>query len=244
MEHTLAGYMLGQFSVLQYLEFFVRILVGCICGACIGFERTRHWKEAGVRTHVIVCCAAALTMIVSKYGFADLTLPGGQVFNGTRGADPARIAAQIISGVSFLGAGMIFRNGISVRGLTTAAGIWATAGIGLAIGSGMYVIGVFATVIVIVIQIIMHRFTIGTDSMVPAQVVCAVTDPDTLQAAMDVYEQKRKIQVITTKVTFSDTEGCTCQLSLRVPTDMTIPELANFLKSIDGVRTISCEIGK
>ena len=69
---TLAGTFFGQFSALQYVEFFIRILVACICGACIGFERTKRLKEAGVRTHIIVCCAAALTMIVSKYGFADL----------------------------------------------------------------------------------------------------------------------------------------------------------------------------
>ena len=82
MYNTLAGYMLGQFSLLQYLEFFLRIFTSCICGACIGFERTKRLKEAGVRTHVIVCCAAALTMIVSKYAFADMTLPGGASFSG------------------------------------------------------------------------------------------------------------------------------------------------------------------
>lgn len=241
---TLAGsFLIGPFTLLQYAEFFARILVACVCGACIGFERTRHWKEAGVRTHVIVCCAAALTMIVSKYGFADLG-SGSDVFSGTRGADPARIAAQIISGVSFLGAGMIFRNGISVHGLTTAAGIWATAGIGLAIGSGMYVVGVFATIVVIVIQIIMHRFTIGTDSMSPAQVVCRVRDLEAFRAAMASYETKRRVQIVTTKVSFEENDETTVNLSLRVPTDLTIHELAAYLQSLDGVRAISCELGK
>ena len=89
---TLGGYMFQQFSLGQYLEFFLRILVACICGAAIGFERSMRFKEAGIRTHIIVCCAAALTMIISKYGFADLTDPAGVVFNGTRGADPARVA--------------------------------------------------------------------------------------------------------------------------------------------------------
>ena len=136
---TLAAYLNSQFSVLQELDFFIRILAACLCGACIGIERSRRLKEAGIRTHVIVCCAAALLMIVSKYGFADLTSTAGEVFNGTRGADPARVAAQVVSGISFLGAGVIFKHGNTIKGLTTAAGIWATARIGLAIGSGMFV---------------------------------------------------------------------------------------------------------
>ena len=154
---TLATYLNSQFSALQELDFFVRILLACVCGACIGVERSRRLKEAGIRTHVIVCCAAALMMIVSKYGFADLTSAAGAVFNGTRGADPARVAAQVVSGISFLGAGVIFKHGNTIKGLTTAAGIWATAGIGLAIGAGMFVVGIFTTVVVVVSQILTHR---------------------------------------------------------------------------------------
>lgn len=90
---TLAGYLNSQFSVLQNLDFVLRLVVACLCGAAIGFERTKRLKEAGIRTHIIVCCAAALTMIISKYGFVDLTSPAGVVFNGTQGADSARIAA-------------------------------------------------------------------------------------------------------------------------------------------------------
>ena len=131
---TFAMALFRQFPLWQYLEFFLRVLIACVCGAAIGFERSKRLKEAGIRTHVIVCCAAALTMIVSKYGFADVASPDGAGLYGTKGTDPARLAAQIISGVSFLGAGIIFRNGSTVKGLTTAAGIWATAGIGLAIG--------------------------------------------------------------------------------------------------------------
>ena len=70
---TLCEYFNGQFSLAQNIDFFIRILAACFCGACIGFERSKRFKEAGVRTHIIVCCAAALIMIISKYGFADLT---------------------------------------------------------------------------------------------------------------------------------------------------------------------------
>ena len=96
--------------------------------------------------------ASALMMIVSKYGFADLT-----GYAGARSADPARIAAQVVSGVGFLGAGMIYFNRHLVKGLTTAAGIWATAGVGLAIGAGLYVIGIVATGLLVLTQVILHK---------------------------------------------------------------------------------------
>ena len=160
----LSVYLNSQFSLMQNLDFVIRILVACLCGFVLGVERSRRFKEAGVRTHMIVCAGAALIMIVSKYGFADLTSASKDMYNGTRGADPARLAAQVVSGVGFLGAGMIFKNGGSVTGLTTAAGIWAAAGIGLAIGSGMYVVGILVTVAIASIQMLMHIVTVGADA--------------------------------------------------------------------------------
>ena len=161
---TLASYLTSQFSLAQTMDFFIRIVVACICGFILGIERSRRFKEAGVRTHMIVCCGAALVMILSKYGFADLVSEDGAVFNGVRGADPARLAAQVVSGISFLGAGMIFKSGTNIKGLTTAAGIWAAAGIGLAIGAGMYAVGIFTTVIIAFLQILMHLVPVGSDS--------------------------------------------------------------------------------
>lgn len=160
----LSVYLNSQFSLMQNLDFVIRILVACLCGFVLGVERSRRFKEAGVRTHMIVCAGAALIMIVSKYGFADLTSASKEMYNGTRGADPARLAAQVVSGVGFLGAGMIFKNGGSVTGLTTAAGIWAAAGIGLAIGSGMYVVGILVTIAIASIQMLMHIVTVGADA--------------------------------------------------------------------------------
>ena len=140
-----------KFAILQ-LIFFLRMFLACVCGAVIGYERKNRGKGAGIRTHTIVALAAALMMIVSKYGFADLV-----DFPGVRGADPARIAAQVVSGVGFLGAGMIYFNRHLVKGLTTAAGVWATAGVGLAMGAGLYYVGIFATVVVVFCQIFLHK---------------------------------------------------------------------------------------
>lgn len=132
------------------LEYLLRMVIAAICGGIIGYERSRRRKEAGLRTHIIVAVGSALLMIVSKYGFMDvLEIPGMRV-------DAARIASNVITGISFLGAGVIFIREASIKGLTTAAGLWAMAGVGLAIGAGMYSVGIFATVLVMLIQIFTH----------------------------------------------------------------------------------------
>ena len=113
---TLLDYMNSQFSAAQNLDFCLRVVIAAVFGGILGFERSRRFKSAGVRTHIVVCCTACLMMIVSKYGFADLTGPDGASFNGTRGADSARIAAQVVSGISFLCAGVIFKDGGSIKG--------------------------------------------------------------------------------------------------------------------------------
>ncbi len=131
-----------------------RLVLSCICGIAIGFERKNRSKEAGVRTHCIVACASALMMIISKYGFYDLisqSLEGVDIR-----LDPSRMAQGIVTGVGFLGAGMIYIQRGSIRGLTTASGIWATSGIGMAIGSGMYFIGVTTTLVILLLQIFLH----------------------------------------------------------------------------------------
>ncbi len=130
----------------------LRLIVAGICGATIGFERSRRQKDAGIRTHMIVALGAALAMVVSKYGFFDLL-----EFEGLR-ADASRIASNVITGVGFLGAGVIFVKDVSIKGLTTAAGIWATASVGLAIGAGMYTVAIGATILMVVFQFVFHKF--------------------------------------------------------------------------------------
>lgn len=131
-------------------ELLLRILLAALCGAAIGYERKNRHKEAGIRTHILVAVGASLMMIVSKYGFDDI------VANKGIGLDPSRIGAQIVTGVGFLGAGIIFVRNHIVNGLTTAAGLWVTSGIGMAVGSGMYQIGIISAVGVVIVQIILH----------------------------------------------------------------------------------------
>ena len=126
------------------IEFVIRLVVAGAMGALVGLDREYRAKEAGYRTHFLVSLGSALIMIVSQYGFTEVLGKEGI------GLDPSRIAAQVVSGIGFIGAGTIILNKQIVRGLTTAAGIWATAGIGLAIGAGMYGLGVSATILTLI----------------------------------------------------------------------------------------------
>ena len=147
-----------EFIETYQINLIFRIIISCFCGIAIGFERKNRAKEAGVRTHCIVACASALMMIISKYGFYDLIASMSSSASDVR-LDPSRLAQGIVTGVGFLGAGMIYIQRGSIRGLTTASGIWATCGIGMAIGAGMYIVGITATVIILAIQFTLHHKT-------------------------------------------------------------------------------------
>ena len=152
---------LKEFVFSHDLHLLLRMIVACICGFAIGFERKNRAKDAGIRTHCIVAVASAMMMIVSKYGFNDM-IEGTMFLEADVRLDPSRMAQGIVTGVGFLGSGLIFHQRGSTQGLTTAAGIWATSGIGMALGAGMYRIGVFTTIIMLIIQYFLHarnRFT-------------------------------------------------------------------------------------
>lgn len=125
-------------------ELIARLVIAGLLGGVIGFERERLSWAAGLRTHMLVCVGSTLMMIVSAYGF-------NEVLRSDVVLDPSRMAAQVVSGIGFLGAGAILARGEVIRGLTTAASVWAVAGVGLAVGGGLYTAAVAATVIMLVI---------------------------------------------------------------------------------------------
>ena len=126
------------------LEMVLRLLMAATLGAIVGYQRERAAKPAGLRTHILICVGAALFTIASLYGFGDV-------------ADPARIAAGIVAGIGFLGAGAIIRRDEGlVAGLTTAATIWAVAAIGLAAGAGLYLVSAVATILISIVLYLPH----------------------------------------------------------------------------------------
>jgi putative Mg2+ transporter-C (MgtC) family protein len=123
-----------------------RLALAAVLGGAIGFEREYREREAGLRTHLLVCVGSALFTIISAYGFHDFLTSGDQVVR----TDPTRIAAQVVTGIGFLGAGAIIRQGLSIRGLTTAATLWVAAAIGMAAGAGYYPGAIIGTVITLI----------------------------------------------------------------------------------------------
>lgn len=132
-------------------ECILRLMLSALFGGVIGLEREIRLKGAGIRTHLIVCFASCMMMIVSKYGFFDMLSYEGV------GVDPGRIAAGIVTAIGFLGAGTIFSRTQGVTGLTTAAGLWATVGVGMSAGAGLYAISFFGMAIILTAEILLYR---------------------------------------------------------------------------------------
>ena len=221
-------------TLFDNLEFLIRLLLSAALGALVGLERSKRQKEAGVRTHCIIACTSALFMILSKYAFVDTAIGA----DGLRGADPARIAAQVVSGISFLGAGVIFKNGNSIRGLTTAAGMWGTAAIGMAVGAGMYWLGLIEAAILVAIQIILHRFPVGADALTTQEILVEMEDTPELQAQFDALLKAHNGQVVESSL--SRDEGyLRMEITAKLEPPITHDEALTFLKSNSGVRKVS-----
>lgn len=207
---------MGTFWILQ-LEYLIRISGAGVCGALIGYERKNRLKEAGVRTHFIVALASALMMIISKYGFMDVV--------NFMSIDPSRIAASIVSGIGFLGAGMIFVRKQAIKGLTTAAGIWATAGVGMAMGAGMYVLGVLSTIFIIIVQVLTHKNFKWIKVPVTEQIFIQMKDsPDALKYLREKFEQNN-ISIINIKAQ-KTTEGfLNIEAYIKLPSNYNLEKL-------------------
>ena len=129
------------------LDVFVKLLLAALAGGLIGFEREKHGRPAGLRTNLLVSLGSCVMMIVSEAFYIKY---GMHTADSTLRLDPGRVAAQIVTGVGFLGAGVILKEGASVRGLTTAASLWAVAGLGMAFGMGFYSLGAISTVLMLI----------------------------------------------------------------------------------------------
>jgi putative Mg2+ transporter-C (MgtC) family protein len=138
----LDNFFLGNYE----LSVFIKLLVAALAGAAVGFEREKHGRPAGLRTHLLVAVGSCLIMVVSEAFFLKYDY---LTADSAMRIDPARTAAQIVTGIGFLGAGVIIKEGLSVRGLTTAASLWVVSGLGMAFGMGLFLPGFFGTMIVL-----------------------------------------------------------------------------------------------
>ncbi len=175
---------------LNEYAYLISIVLSIILGFIIGIERKTRSKEAGIRTHAIVCFGAALMMVVSKYGFSGMD------------ADASRIASQIVTGVGFLGAGMIVYRKRSIYGLTTAAGVWATAGIGMACGAELYLVAIVSTALLIALQCILHiKCKLFSSKRSYDITICFKDIPDACDKIKEIFHILHFNKIITTRTT-------------------------------------------
>lgn len=216
------GYFLHQ------SEYLFRILIACLCGMVIGYERKSQHKVAGIRTHAIVALGAALIMVVSKYGFTDIP-----------DYDASRMAAQIVSGVGFLGAGIIFvRNNSSISGLTTAAGIWATSGIGMTIGAGLYYLGIMTTILVIVVHFRMRQEPFKMRGK-REEAVSFILNGDMSDLAMIRSRLKEaRVELLSLDMEYVEDEHIEVEATFLVPKKFERVKLVEIVGAIDGITSV------
>lgn len=215
------------------LDYLLRLFIAAVCGMAIGYERKNRMKEAGIRTHFIVAIGAALIMIISKYGFQD------QIGWPNMSLDPSRIAAQVVTGVGFLGAGVIFMQKQTIVGLTTAAGVWVTAAIGLSIGSGLYFVGVAATVITILGQILLHgKIRFLSSPRTETLMLQIVDNADAIKLLQDIFEDNEIIILNLKSKRDEKSSLINVEVIIRVYESFNMTKFLNILQSKDFIKSL------
>ncbi|ROR14968.1 MgtC/SapB family protein [Erwinia sp. JUb26] len=213
------------------VDLLLRIALAGALSGLIGMERQLRSKEAGLRTHILVGIGSAMFMIVSKYGFNDM-LQASHI-----ALDPSRIAAQVVSGMGFLGAGTIIIQKQIVKGLTTAAGLWVTAAIGLVIGSGMYEIGIYGTLLALVVLETFRRISyrvIGRNLTLIFQL-----KPKSVPLVL-IALQRRDVR--TGKVTLANRDGetglCEMMVDVTLSRKVVLEKMYDVFLEISGVQSL------
>ena len=222
-----------------YLQFELigRCILASICGALIGVERKNRFKEAGLRTHLIVALGSALMMIVSKYGFFDVLKYAVEIGVEVK-LDPSRLASNIITGIGFLGAGTIFVRKQVINGLTTAAGLWATAGIGMAIGAGMYIVGIAITLYQLLAQIFLHKNLKMLRAKTSDLVLLKIEDSaDAIKKINDIMKEKN-VEISSVKYEKTPSGLLEVECFLKFPKKYGMIDVAADLKFYDFVKSV------
>ena len=217
-------------------QIILRVLVGAVLGAVIGFERERQDQPAGLRTHMILVIGATLAMVLSVnigYLYARPGMP----------SDPARLAAQVISGIGFLGAGAILRYGFTVKGLTTATSLWTMAIVGMTVGAGYYLIGVITTLLMLVVLALLNvlenrfvRTAISRFIQIEADYHKGV-----VKSVRRIVEQYAESLASFSIQKHFKSKRLRIQVVARISRDQTLEELIESLSDIEGVRNLKVE---
>ena len=219
---------------LSTLECLLRIVLSGICGIAIGIERSRRQKDAGIRTHTIMAMGAALAMIVSKYGFLDM--PAMEAMR----TDGSRIASNILTSVGFLGAGVIFTKSGAIKGLTTAAGIWTMAGIGMCIGAGLYTIGILSALIILLVQIMFHVWMPASEATSTHELRVSMKYSNTAIVDLITALENKKIEVTETNIRKNEDDGTMkIHMEVRVTKKTELTDILNIVNEIPEVLSLN-----
>lgn len=212
-----------------YLEIVLRLVLAGVLGGAVGYQREHAEKPAGLRTHLLVCLGAALIMLVSVYPFADRP-----------NVDVSRIAAQVVTGVGFLGAGAIIRQGSIIRGLTTAASLWAVAGVGLAVGVGFYVPAVAATALILIALSTIKRLEILAVRGQAAVSLVTIDRPGQL-GNIGTALGSLGVNIKAVEIDPAGDDNVAIRLVLEIPSGVERRRVAEELSNIRGISSLSWE---
>jgi putative Mg2+ transporter-C (MgtC) family protein len=220
--------------MLTHQDFIIRIATGAALGALIGLERDLHGRPVGLRTHLIVAMTAAMFMVISAH-FVFFQGYGREAGVDVE-VDASRIAASVVSGIGFLAGGAILRTGLSIQGMTTAAGLWLVTAIGLGAGAGMFVESGFVTLLGLVALTLLRRFEDKDDSTVRRKMTLTlVHDSDLLARIMkSIEEAGGRVRDLDYEKNLSEKRmSVTCEM--QIPVDMELSVITRVIESFDGV---------
>lgn len=224
---------------ISYWEIALRLILAVLLGGLVGFERESHNRPAGFRTHILVCVGAALIMMLSAYGFTEMAGVKYEV-------DPSRIAAQVVTGIGFLGAGTILQHRGSIKGLTTAASIWVVSAIGLAVGIGFYAGAAMATFVVLISLLLLGRVdrALLSQSRIKSLQIRAKDQPGLVGRVAgilgDFKLNIRKIELIEQEYEAAEAaEVISMEFLLVVPLNLNSNQLLRRLSCLEGILEIA-----
>ncbi len=205
---------------IEQLVWVIDLVLAAILGFCIGLERKFRDKEAGIKTHTIVSFGSALMMVISRHAFGS-------------DADSARVAAQIVAGIGFLGAGIIVYKKNVVHGLTTAAGVWTTAGVGMACGGGMYIVAVLATISLVLIHWFLHRKIFKNKKLFSIKIIFVQTN-DEREKIKEVFRIDRFNRLVVER----DNDKLLYQAIIQTDKEYSSAQMEEIMKSYKFIRSV------